>query len=307
MILIAVLLCYNRNSDYTDLRMPVKVKMHVSRPLTGILKSAEIQISDRSKAVIVQSRSRLQIISNPPYNIDIAEWDNYPNYLSWAAQWINEIHRILSPRGNFVLFGGFQYCNTSGGDLLELFHYIRNKTPFRLTNVIIWYYHNGMWAQRFFSNRHEEIIWFTKTDKYLFDLDAVRIKYDKETLELYKKDKRLQEKNLLKGKNPSNVWEISRLNSNSKERVGHVTQKPEAIMRRIIKSMSAERDIVLDAFAGSTVAAKVCIEENRNSISCDIDPKSTDYFQTQLSRIKHSHDYIVTNNLEDLFGQLRRN
>ena len=247
------------------------------------------------------------VIADPPYNIDIAEWDNYPNYLSWAAQWINEIHRILSPRGNFVLFGGFQYCNTSGGDLLELFHYIRNKTPFRLTNVIIWYYHNGMWAQRFFSNRHEEIIWFTKTDKYLFDLDAVRIKYDKETLELYKKDKRLQEKNLLKGKNPSNVWEISRLNSNSKERVGHVTQKPEAIMRRIIKSMSAERDIVLDAFAGSTVAAKVCIEENRNSISCDIDPKSTDYFQTQLSRIKHSHDHIVTNNLEDLFGQLRRN
>ena len=145
----------------------------------------------------------------------------------------------------------------------------------------------------------------TKT-KYKF-CGAYRIKYDKETLELYKKDKRLQEKNLLKGKNPSNVWEISRLNSNSKERVGHVTQKPEAIMRRIIKSMSAERDIVLDAFAGSTVAAKVCIEENRNSISCDIDPKSTDYFQTQLSRIKHSHDYIVTNNLEDLFGQLRRN
>ena len=62
MILIAVLLCYNRNSDYTDLRMPVKVKMHVSRPLTGILKSAETQISDRSKAVIVQSRSRLQIM-----------------------------------------------------------------------------------------------------------------------------------------------------------------------------------------------------------------------------------------------------
>ncbi len=72
MILIAVLLCYNRNSDYTDLRMPVKVKIHVSRPLTGILKSAETQISDRSKAVIVQSRSRLQIIFNPPYQEEIS-------------------------------------------------------------------------------------------------------------------------------------------------------------------------------------------------------------------------------------------
>ena len=71
MILIAVLLCYNRNSDYTDLRMPVKVKMQVSQPLTGILKSAEIQISDRSKAVIVQSRSRLQIIDNGIYSCPV--------------------------------------------------------------------------------------------------------------------------------------------------------------------------------------------------------------------------------------------
>lgn len=242
------------------------------------------------------------VIADPPYNIDIADWDNYTDYLSWASQWINEIYRILLPSGNFVLFGGFQYCNTNGGDLLELFHYIRKHTAFRLTNVIIWHYHNGMWAQRFFSNRHEEIIWFSKTDKYLFDLDAVRIKYDPETLELYKKDKRLQEKNLLKGKNPSNVWEISRLNSNSRERVGHVTQKPEAIMIRIIKSMSSEGDIVVDPFAGSTVVAKVCIEEKRNSISCDIDPKSKDYFDIQLKRVNSSCDYKVTDSLEKMFS-----
>ena len=240
------------------------------------------------------------VIADPPYNIDIADWDNYDNYLSWASKWIQEVYRVLSKHGNFVLFGGFQFCSANGGDLLELVHYIRHETQFRLTNVIIWHYHNGMWAQRFFSNRHEEIIWFTKTDKYLFDLDAVRIKYDPETLELYKKDKRLQEKNLLKGKNPSNVWEISRLNSNSLERVGHVTQKPEAIMRRIIRSMSAKNDIILDLFAGSTVAARVCIEENRNSISCDIDPKSRDYFKLQESKLKKRPDYRIVGSIEEV-------
>ncbi len=240
------------------------------------------------------------VIADPPYNIDIAEWDNYENYLSWASEWIQESYRVLTKTGNFVLFGGFQYSNMNGGDLLELVHYIRHQTSFRLTNVIIWYYHNGMWAQRFFSNRHEEIIWFSKTDKYFFDLDAVRIKYDPETLELYKKDKRLQEKNLLKGKNPSNVWEISRLNSNSLERVGHVTQKPEAIIRRLVRSMSAADDVVLDLFAGSTVTAKVCIEEGRNSINCDTDSKSLEYFAMQQSRIKKISDYSIVECVEDV-------
>lgn len=249
----------------------------------------------------IPDKSVQLVIADPPYNIDIAEWDNFDNYHSWAAQWIHEVYRVLTNEGNFVLFGGFQYCSASGGDLLELVHHIRYNTDFRLTNVIIWHYRNGMWAQRFFSNRHEEIIWFSKTNKYFFDLDSVRIKYDQATLELYKKDKRLQEKNLLKGKNPSNVWEVSRLNSNSRERVGHVTQKPEAIMQRIIRSMSKEGDIVFDAFAGSTVAAKVCIEENRNSISCDIDPKTHEYFQTQKQRLKGKPQYEVVTDLNELF------
>ena len=241
------------------------------------------------------------LIADPPYNIDIAEWDNYDDYISWASQWIQEAYRVLKDDGNLIIFGGLQYCNSSGGDLLELMHYIRHHTNFRLTNVIIWYYHNGMWAQRFFSNRHEEILWFSKTDKYFFDLDSVRIKYDEETFKLYLKDKRLQEKNLLKGKNPTNVWEVSRLNSNSRERVGHVTQKPEAIIRRLIRSMSRENDIVFDAFAGSTVVAKVCIEENRNSISCDIDPITQEYFHIQEQRLKGNPNYTVVSEPVDMF------
>lgn len=65
--------------------------------------------------------------------------------------------------------------------------------------------------------------------------------------------------------------------------------------------MSNESNIVVDVFAGSTVVAKVCIEEGRNSISCDIDPKSTDYFRIQRSRIKESIEYVIIDDINDMF------
>lgn len=238
------------------------------------------------------------IIADPPYNIDIAEWDCYEDYIVWASEWIKEAYRVLKKNGNIVIFGGFQFQNTGRADLLELVHYIRNNTKFKLVNVIIWYYKNGISARRFFSNRHEEIMWFAKTNKYIFNLDDIRIKYDKETLALYKKDKRLKEENLIKGKNPTNVWEISRLNSNSLERVGHPTQKPEAVIERIVKSMSLEGEIVFDLFAGSAITMKVCIENGRHSIGCDVDSSVVDYAEKQLRKIQ-GNGYNICNSIED--------
>lgn len=231
------------------------------------------------------------IIADPPYNIDIAEWDCYEDYIEWAAEWIHEAFRVLKKTGNIVIFGGFQFENPNRADLLELVHYIRNHTEFKLVNVIIWYYKNGITAHRFFANRHEEIMWFAKSKKYAFNLDDVRIKYDDATLELYKKDKRLKLENLLKGKNPTNVWEISRLNSNSKERVGHPTQKPQQIIERIVKSMSSPGDIVFDMFAGSAITLKVCIENDRDSILCDKDSSLKEYANKQLDLIKVKKKY----------------
>ena len=240
------------------------------------------------------------IIADPPYNIDIAEWDSYDNYIEWASRWIEESYRVLSRTGNLILFGGFQFENAGRGDLFELVHYIRSQTQLKLVNVIIWYYKNGISARRFFSNRHEEIMWFAKTKKYTFNLDDIRIKYDDATLELYKRDKRLNPENLKKGKNPTNVWEISRLNSNSLERVGHPTQKPYAIIERLVKGLSSEGDMVMDIFAGSAISTRVCIETGRNSISCDKDLKTLEYANEQLKRCKNK-DYLYTNDITHFF------
>lgn len=225
------------------------------------------------------------VLIDPPYNLDLDYWDAYPNYLEWAKQWLDEIYRVMTDNGNCVIFGGFQFQDLKQGDLLEILHYTRHNTKLRLINLIIWYYKNGMSAHRYFANRHEEAIWLSKTKKYYFDLDSVRVPYDEESKKAALKDKRLVPENIEKGKNPTNVWEIGRLNGNSIERVGHPTQKPVEIIRRFVKSLSYEGSIVLDFFAGSGTTGRVCIEENRHSIQVDADASLIGYFEKHRSKM----------------------
>ena len=252
------------------------------------------------------------ILIDPPYNLDLAAWDTFSNYLDWAKQWLDEIYRVLSPTGNCVIFGGFQYQDLKKGDLLEIMHYTRHHTPLRFTNLVIWYYKNGMSAHRFFANRHEEAIWLSKTDKYFFDLDAVRIPFDEKTREMYKRDKRLIAENIDKGKNPTNVWEIGRLNGNSTERVGHPTQKPVELIRRFVKGLSYPGSLVLDFFAGSGTTGRVCIEEQRHSILVDSDKMLLTYFakhieQTESELFLPQYEVLTNPDIKNVFSEMRAN
>ena len=155
-----------------------------------------------------------------------------------------------------------------------------------------------MSAHRYFANRHEEAIWLSKTKKYYFDLDSVRVPYDEESKRAALKDKRLIPENIEKGKNPTNVWEIGRLNGNSVERVGHPTQKPTEIIRRFVKALSYEGALVLDFFAGSGTTGRVCIEENRHSIMVDADESLMGYFNKHLEKadLSKSKPYEIIEN-----------
>lgn len=249
------------------------------------------------------------ILIDPPYNLDLADWDTYDNYISWASKWIDEAYRVLSPNGNMVIFGGTQFQDIKSGDLIEIIYHIRHKTKFRLVNTIIWYYKNGMSAHRYFANRHEEVIWLTKTDKYYFDLDSVRVKYDEKELLEALKDKRLNPENVKKGKNPTNVWQIGRLNGNSLERVGHPTQKPLEIIRRLVKSLSYPDSVVLDFFAGSGTTGRICIEEKRNCIMCDKDEKSKEYFKKHIenmNKLTPNIQYDTNETISEFFEEIEK-
>jgi len=247
------------------------------------------------------------ICIDPPYNLDLAEWDSYENYIDWAANWINESYRVLSKNGSMVIFGGIQFRDAKSGDLIDIIQYIRHNTKFKLINTIIWYYKNGMSAHRYFANRHEEAIWLAKTNDYYFDLDSVRVPYSDEDLKLALKDKRLNPENTVKGKNPTNVWQIGRLNGNSKERVGHPTQKPVEIIERFIKALSYPGSVVLDFFAGSGTVGRVCITEKRHCLMCDNDKMSIEYFKKHINLMRENGqnpNYIAACNIEEFFRKL---
>lgn len=253
------------------------------------------------------SNSVQLVICDPPYNIQLAHWDDHADYIGWASQWLREAERVLAPTGSIAIFGGLQYQGEAGsGDLISIISHMREHSKMLLANLIIWNYPNGMSAQRFFANRHEEIAWFAKTKKYFFDLDAVREPYDDATKAAYMKDKRLNPESVEKGRNPTNVWRIGRLNGNSLERVGHPTQKPAAVIERLVRALSYPGSTVLDFFAGSGVTTRVAIQEGRNSICSDADPAFKGYLAKQLeflraeSLLDNIRQYEVIEGIENL-------
>lgn len=247
------------------------------------------------------------ICIDPPYNLELAGWDTCDNYIEWASKWLDEAYRVLSKSGSLVIFGGIQFRDAKSGDLIDIIHHVRHNTKFKLINTIIWRYKNGMSAHRYFANRHEEIIWLVKSNDYYFDLDSVREPYSEKDLEAALKDKRLNPENTMKGKNPTNVWEINRLNGNSKERVGHPTQKPVEIIDRLVKALSYPGSVVLDFFAGSGTVGRVCIMEGRHCLMCDSDPSSRDYFDRHLELMRNMGqctDYEPAGSAGDFFVKL---
>lgn len=247
------------------------------------------------------------IVCDPPYNIQLAHWDVHTDYLAWASRWLREAERVLNDSGNLVIFGGLQYQGEAGsGDLITLINDMRYNSEMRLVNLIVWNYPNGMSAHRFFANRHEEIAWFGKTKKYYFDLDSVREPYDEATKAAYMKDKRLRPESVEKGRNPTNVWRIGRLNGNSKERVGHPTQKPRMVIQRIVRSLSYPGSVVLDFFAGSGITTRVAIEEGRHSIAGDADPESRVYLDKQVAMMREEDGGLFANGFELVEGLCKK-
>lgn len=246
-----------------------------------------VEISDCCDLLARLPDSSVQlIVCDPPYNIMLADWDKHTDYIEWGAKWLKEAERVLKSSGNIAIFGGLQYQGEAGsGDLLSIINYMRHFSDTLLVNLIIWNYPNGMSARRFFANRHEEIAWFAKSKKYYFDLDAVREPYDAETKNEYKKDKRLNPESIEKGRNPTNVWRMGRLNGNSTERLGHPTQKPREVIQRLVKSLSYPGSTVVDFFGGSGITTRVAIEEGRHSICCDVEESFAGYAEQQIGKI----------------------
>jgi DNA modification methylase len=141
-----------------------------------------------------------------------------------------------------------------------------------LLNVIAWVYHGPSPIKSAFNRKHDTILVYTKGDKYTFNADAVRVPYDETTVKTFASSPKAgfgKVPDLQRGKVPEDWWYFPVVARLHNERTGYPTQKPEALMRRIILASSNPGELVADFFCGSGTTAVVAAQSGRRFIASD--------------------------------------
>jgi len=137
----------------------------------------------------------------------------------------------------------------------------------RFLNEIIWAYDYGGRPRNRWPAKHDNILWYAKSDAWTFNAEAVeRMPYMAPGL--------VGPEKAARGKLPTDVWWMTIVPTNSKERTGYPTQKPEKLLRRIIQASSRPGEVVLDFFAGSGTTGVVAEELGRKWILVDDNPEA---------------------------------
>ncbi len=208
----------------------------------------------------IQSSSVDLVVADPPYNLGKDYGNNhdirgFDEYLEFSRGWLSQSHRILKPTGTLYVFMGFRFISYLY-DILD-----RNLQMF-FNSWIVWHYTQGMGKTKGFSPRHDDILMFTKTRNYKFNLDTVRVP-----------QKYYRDRNNMRGANPGDVWSFSHVHYCNSNRQNHPTQKPEGLIERMVLASTDEGDCVVDPFFGSGTTLRVCQLLKRNAIGIEINPE----------------------------------
>lgn len=214
------------------------------------------------------------IFVDPPYNIGkdfnglMDKWETDESYLNWCYRWIELCLKKLKDTGSF-------YVMTSTQFIPYFDIYLRDKT--NILSRIIWSYDSsGVQAKNFFGSMYEPILFCVKDKKnYTFNSDEILVEAKtgaKRKLIDYRKNPP-QPYNTEKV--PGNVWNFPRVRYRMDEYENHPTQKPTALLERIIKASSNEGDVVLDPFSGTFTTSFVAKSLNRKSIGIEINEDFT--------------------------------
>ena len=193
-------------------------------------------------------------------------WPDLDAYLDFLYQRLRLSYRLLAPNGCLFLHLDW-HANSYARILLdEIFG------PDRLFNEIVWTYHGPSPIRRAFNRKHDTILAYSKGDEYTFNADDVRQPYNPTTVHTFQASRKAgfgKIPDLERGKVPEDWWYfpvVARLHS---ERTGYPTQKPEALLERIIRASSSPGDLVADFFCGSGTTALVAARLGRRFIACD--------------------------------------
>jgi site-specific DNA-methyltransferase (adenine-specific) len=208
----------------------------------------------------IDSQSIDMIVADPPYNLGKDYGNNtdvktFDEYIDFSRKWLKQAHRILRDTGTIYIFMGVRFIS-------YLYSILEKEYNFIFNSWITWHYTQGLGKIKGFSPRHDDILMFTKTKNYKFFLDNVRVP-----------QKYYRSVNNMRGANPGDVWAFSHVHYCNANRQAHPTQKPEALIERMILASSKENDLVLDPFSGSGTTLRVCQQLNRNCIGIELNHK----------------------------------
>lgn len=192
---------------------------------------------------------------------------------------IEEMHRILKSTGSIYLQMDTRINHWLRCILDDVFGYDN------FLNELVWCYNTQGYSKSKYSSKHDSILFYSKTKNYTFNAECIRNEKPSEsTIKRFGKEikkngfyidfkskKKVYE---LKGSLPLDWFEMSVLPSSHNENTGYKTQKPKALIERIIKASSNEGDLVVDFYGGSFTTAEVCKDLNRSFIGCDISEKA---------------------------------
>ena len=228
------------------------------------------------------------VIADPPYAIAKEAWDEFESidqYTEWCEQWLAEVQRLLEDTGAAYVCG-----------FSEILAEVKARSARRFSGGcrwLIWYYRNKANLGRDWGRSHESILHLKKSKRTAIDVDAVRIPYNNHTTRYPNRVQAVSSQygggrrrdswqpHPL-GAKPRDVLEIPVLCNGMTEKTEHPTQKPEELIRRLVRASSKPGDRVLDPFCGSGTTAVVCESLGRQWIAVDSDPRYVGLARSRL-------------------------
>jgi DNA modification methylase len=210
-------------------------------------------------------------------------WTDIEAYLEMLYPRLVLMHRLLAPTGTLYLHLDW-HANAYARLLLdEIFG------PERLLNEIIWVYHGPSPIRRAFNRKHDTILVYTKSDRYTFNVDNIRQPYNPVTVKTFASSPKAgfgKVPDLERGKVPEDWWYfpvVARLHG---ERTGYPTQKPQALLERILLASSNPGELVADFFCGSGTTGAAAVQTGRRFVGVDGSWRAMHTSFTRLTRLE---------------------
>lgn len=228
------------------------------------------------------------VVTSPPYNIGKGYEDKLAlaDYLDKQARVIQESVRLLHPQGSIC----WQVGNyVDDGEIVPLdaaLYPLFRAQGLKLRNRIVWHFGHGLHCTRRLSGRYETINWWTKSDRYTWNLDPIRVPSKYPGKRHFKGPNVGKLSGNPKGKNPGDVWEFPNVKSNHPEKTIHPCQFPVELVERLVLSMTNEDDAVLDPYMGVGSSIIAALMHNRRAYGCDIVPEYVDITRQRVDQLR---------------------